>query len=135
MNSNKRIAATVYSLGTLFVSGIYVQIPCIKEIMTMIIIIKAKTCTLIDVAIPADRNVVQREAEKKLKYKSLCIEKQGMSNLKCTIIPVITLVNTRNVSETKIVYSSSIQCAEPKYGLRIQFLALVVVIHEVWLNA
>jgi hypothetical protein len=40
MNSNKRIAATVYSLGTLFVSGIYVQIPCIKEIMTIIIIIK-----------------------------------------------------------------------------------------------
>jgi hypothetical protein len=39
MNSNNRIAATVYSLGTLFVSGIYVQIPCIKEIMTMIIII------------------------------------------------------------------------------------------------
>jgi divalent metal cation (Fe/Co/Zn/Cd) transporter len=29
----------VYSLGTLFVSGIYVQIPCIKEIMTIIIII------------------------------------------------------------------------------------------------
>jgi hypothetical protein len=29
----------MYSLGTLFVSGIYVQIPCIKEIMTMIIII------------------------------------------------------------------------------------------------
>jgi hypothetical protein len=40
MNSKKRIAATVYSLGTLFVSGIYVQIPCIKEIMTIIIIIK-----------------------------------------------------------------------------------------------
>jgi hypothetical protein len=39
MNSNKRIAATVYSLGTLFVSGIYVQIPCIKEIMTIIIMI------------------------------------------------------------------------------------------------
>ena len=34
---------------------------------------KEKTCTLIDVAIPADRNVVQKEAEKKLKYKSLCI--------------------------------------------------------------
>ena len=29
---------------------------------------KEKTCTLIDVAIPADRNVVQKEAEKKLKY-------------------------------------------------------------------
>jgi hypothetical protein len=29
----------MYYLGTLFVSGIYVQIPCIKEIMTIIIII------------------------------------------------------------------------------------------------
>ena len=47
---------------------------------------KEKTCTLIDVAIPADRNVVQKEAEKKLKYNSLCIE---MWNLKCTIVPVI----------------------------------------------
>ena len=35
---------------------------------------KEKTCTLIDVAIPADRNFVQNEAEKKLKYKSFCIE-------------------------------------------------------------
>ena len=40
-------------------------------------------------AIPADRNVVQKEAEKKLKYKSLCIEIERMWNLKCTIIPVI----------------------------------------------
>jgi hypothetical protein len=48
---------------------------------------------------------------------------------------LITLVNTQNVSVTKIVNSSSIQCAEFKYGLRIQFLALVVMIHEVWLNA
>jgi hypothetical protein len=35
---------------------------------------EAKTCTLIDVAMPAVRNVVQKEAEKKLKYKSLGIE-------------------------------------------------------------
>jgi hypothetical protein len=35
MNSNRRIAAILYSLGTLFVSGMYVQIPCIKEIMVM----------------------------------------------------------------------------------------------------
>ena len=32
---------------------------------------KEKTWILIDVAIPADRNVVQKEAEKNLKYKSL----------------------------------------------------------------
>ena len=48
-----------------------------------------KTCTLIEVAIPADRNVVQREVEKKLKYKSLGIETQRMWSLKSTIIPVI----------------------------------------------
>ena len=50
---------------------------------------KEKTCTLIDVAIPTDRNVEQKEAEKKLKYKSLCIEIQRMWDLKCTIVPVI----------------------------------------------
>jgi len=50
---------------------------------------KERTCTLIDVAIPADRNVVHKEAEKKLKYKSLCIEIQRMWKLKFTIIPVI----------------------------------------------
>jgi len=41
------------------------------------------------VAIPADRNIVQKEAEKKLKYKSFCIEIQRMWNLKCKIVPVI----------------------------------------------
>jgi hypothetical protein len=41
------------------------------------------------VAIPADGNVVQKEAEKILKYKSLGIQIQRMWNLKCTIIPVL----------------------------------------------
>jgi hypothetical protein len=50
---------------------------------------KQKTCTLIDAATPADRNVVQQEEEEKLKYRSLCTEKQRIWNLKCTIIPVI----------------------------------------------
>ena len=48
---------------------------------------------------------------------------------------IITLVNTQNVSITKTVDSSSIPCAESKYGLRIQILALVVMIHDVWLKA
>ena len=63
---------------------------------------KEKTCTLIDVAIPADRSVVQKEAEKKLKYKSLSIEVQRMWNLKCTIVPVIigaTGIVTRSVKK------------------------------------
>jgi len=41
------------------------------------------------VAISADRNVAQKEAEKKLKYKSLCIDIQRIWNMKCMIIPVI----------------------------------------------
>jgi len=44
---------------------------------------------LLDVAIPAVRNVVQKKAENKLKYKSLCIEIQWMWNLKCKNVPVI----------------------------------------------
>ena len=35
---------------------------------------KEKTCLLIDVAIPTDRNVAEKEGERKIKYKSLCIE-------------------------------------------------------------
>jgi len=63
---------------------------------------KEKTCTQIDVAIPADRNVVQKEVEKKLKYKSLCIEIQRMWKLKCTIVPVIigaTEIVTRSLKK------------------------------------
>ena len=38
---------------------------------------------MIDVKIPADRNVMQKEAEKKLKYRILCIE------IQLRLIPVI----------------------------------------------
>jgi hypothetical protein len=48
------------------------------------------TCMLIDVAIPGDRNVIQKEAEKILKYKDLTIEIQRMWNLKTRVIPVTT---------------------------------------------
>ena len=50
---------------------------------------KENICTLIDMAIPGDRNVVQKLAEKNLKYKSFYIEVQQMWNLKCTIISEI----------------------------------------------
>jgi hypothetical protein len=32
-----------------------------------------KTCLLIDVAIPSDKNVIKKEAQNKLKYKNLSI--------------------------------------------------------------
>jgi hypothetical protein len=47
------------------------------------------TCTLTHVAIPADRNVAQNEADKKLKDNSLCIEIQRMWIMKCMFVPVI----------------------------------------------
>jgi hypothetical protein len=36
------------------------------------------TCILIDVAIPGDRNVIKKEAQKILKYKDLTIEIERM---------------------------------------------------------
>jgi hypothetical protein len=44
---------------------------------------------LIDVAIPGDMNVIQKEAEKILKYKYLTIEIQRTLNVKTRVIPVI----------------------------------------------
>jgi hypothetical protein len=56
-----------------------------------IIIVKTKkgTCTLKDVAIPGDRNLIKKEAEKILKCKDLIIEIQLMWNVKAKVIPVI----------------------------------------------
>jgi hypothetical protein len=47
------------------------------------------TCMLLDVAIPGDRNVIKKEAEKILKYKDLRVEIQRMWNVKTRVIPVI----------------------------------------------
>jgi hypothetical protein len=40
-----------------------------------------------NVAVPANSNVTQKEAENKLKYRSLCTEIQRMWNMKCFIVP------------------------------------------------
>jgi hypothetical protein len=70
---------------------------------------KDKTCLLIDVAIPLDKNVIQKEAEKKLKYKNLSIEIQRMWNMKCFVIPVI-------MGATGIVSKSLQKCLETISG-------------------
>jgi hypothetical protein len=60
--------------------------------------IKDKTCLLIDVAIPPDKNVIQKEAEKKLRYKNISIEIQRMWNMKCTIMYNKNVpINVRNL--------------------------------------
>jgi hypothetical protein len=58
-----------------------------------------KTCILIDVAVPTGRNVVQKEAENKLRYKSSCIEIQWIWNLKCKIIAVIIGAKNKRLKE------------------------------------
>jgi hypothetical protein len=44
---------------------------------------------LTDIAIPGDRNVIKKEAEKILKYKDLIIEIQCKWNVKTKVMPVI----------------------------------------------
>jgi len=44
---------------------------------------------LIDLSIPSDRNVTQKQAENKLKHKNPSTEIRRMRNVKSFIIPVI----------------------------------------------
>jgi hypothetical protein len=48
-----------------------------------------RTGMLIDVAIPGDRNMIKKEAEKILKYKDLITGIQRMWNVKTEVMPVI----------------------------------------------
>jgi hypothetical protein len=62
---------------------------------------------LIDVAIPGDRNVINKETEKILKYKDLVTEIQPMWKVKATMIPVI-IGATGTISKTLRQYPSNI---------------------------
>ena len=68
-------------------SGISTSILMIMMMMAVVVVVVVVVVVMM-MMIPADRNVVQKEAEKNLKYRSLCIEIQRMWNLKCTIIPI-----------------------------------------------
>jgi hypothetical protein len=62
---------------------------------------------LLHVAIPGDRNVIKKEAEKILKYKDLIIEIQRMWNVKTMVIPIITGA-TGTISKSFRKYVSTI---------------------------
>jgi hypothetical protein len=62
---------------------------------------------LIDVAIPGDRNVIKKEAEKILKYKDLITEIWRMWNVKTRATPVI-IGATGTISKSFRKYLSSI---------------------------
>jgi hypothetical protein len=54
------------------------------------VIINKEVDVIIDYAIPGDKNVVKKEAEKILTYKDLITEIQRMWNVIENVIPVIT---------------------------------------------
>jgi hypothetical protein len=62
---------------------------------------------LIDVAIPGDRNVIQKEGEKILKYKDLTIEIRRIWNVKTRVIPVI-IGATGTISKSFRKYVSTV---------------------------
>jgi hypothetical protein len=62
---------------------------------------------LIDVTIPGDRNVIQKEAQNILKYKDLTIETQRTWNVKSRLIPVV-IGETRTISKSFRNYVSTI---------------------------
>jgi hypothetical protein len=62
---------------------------------------------LIDVVIPGHRNVIQKVAEKILKYKDFTIEIQRMWNVKTRVIPVI-IGATGTVTKSFRIYASTI---------------------------
>jgi len=65
------------------------------------------TYMLIDVVISGDRNVIEKEADKILKYKDLTIEIQRMWNVKTEVIPVI-IGATGTISKSIRKYVSNI---------------------------
>jgi hypothetical protein len=66
-----------------------------------------RTCVLVDVAIPGDRSVIKKEAEKILKYKVLTTEIQRMWNVKTNVIPVI-IGATGTISKSFTKYLSNV---------------------------
>jgi hypothetical protein len=69
---------------------------------------------VIDAAIPGDRNVVKKDAEKVLKYKDLIIAIQRMWNVKTKVTPVI-IGATGTISKSFSKYLSSIP---GKHGIK-----------------
>ena len=61
---------------------------------------------LIDVAIPGDKNVIKREAEKILKYKDPITEIERRWNVKAKVIPMIGVTGT--ISKSLRQYQSNI---------------------------
>ena len=99
----------MYPLGTWFVSGICVWIPCIKETMMMVMMIiiiiilqriKTKTTYLIDIAVRNTHNLAKTITEKQSKYQEVANEMCAM--WKQNTVQVIPIV----ISSTGVIPKS-----------------------------
>jgi len=89
---------------------------------------------LIDVAIPGDRNMIKKEAEKILKYSDLIIEIQHMWNVKAKVIPVITGA-TGTISKSLRLFLSNIPGKHEIKELKITaVLGTAHILQEVLIN-
>ena len=51
--------------------------------------IKDNECLIVDIAVPGDVKVEEKENEKSEKYKDLCRELKKLWNVDCKIIPIV----------------------------------------------
>jgi hypothetical protein len=87
------------------------------------------TRMLIDIAIPGDRHVIKKEAEKILKYKDLIMEIQCLWNVKTKVMPVIIRA-TGTISKSFRKYLSSIL---GKHDIKeLQKTAILGTAHILW---
>ena len=49
----------------------------------------AKSCLIIDIAIPGDQNIILKEQEEMGKYQDLQIELEKLGKLKAEVVPVV----------------------------------------------
>ena len=90
---------------------------------------KKGTSILIDDAIPGNRNVIKKEAEKILQYKNLKIEIQLMWNVNAKVISAIMGV-TGTISESLRQYLSNLP--EKHEFKEIQKTAILGTSHKLW---
>ena len=105
MSSNTE--ALVYLTVTFLKLALSIIFTAMTSFFKCIIIIIIIIIIITDIAIPGDRNVIKKEAEKIVICKDLIIEIHRMWNVKSKVIPVIT-GGTGTVSKSLRQYLSDI---------------------------
>ncbi|KAF2884579.1 hypothetical protein ILUMI_21582 [Ignelater luminosus] len=84
---------------------------------------KENKCLIIDVAVPGDRRVKEKEAEKVLKCKELTLETQRMWNCRTKVIPVVIGALGTITNSFKNYIKESLNINSPKVYRKTYYLA------------